>query len=164
MITYDNIFNWNEWFVIGGLCLSIAVLFLLPRRFTSQTTVIYFLTGVVCGFFFDHSLSVLPVSFYDVNDTSQFQLIDFISYWMYGGLSYVYFYLYDQFGIRARWAPLYILIWSMIAFAMEWLAWIAGVFHYRHGYQLVYSFPIYLIVLSSWVILYYKIKQSVRLS
>lgn len=159
LIVYDNRFNSNEWFVIAGLSIGILLVILLPRRFPIKTSIVFFMCGVFFGFFFDHTLSVIPVSFYDVNDSSRFQLIDFISYFMYGPVSYLFFYVYDRLRIKPTFGPLYILCWSLIAVGMEWMAVAFRVFHYQNGYRLAYSFPIYLVVQSIWVILYYRIKR-----
>jgi len=159
VIVYDYRFNSNEWFVIITLCIGILLVFWLPRRFPKKQAIVYFMCGVFFGFFFDHTLSVIPVSFYDVNDTSNFQIMDFISYWQYGPFSYLFFYIYDRLRITPALSPIYILICSLFSVLMEWFAVLFGVFHYRHGYTLVYSFPIYLLIESIWVTLFYRIKH-----
>lgn len=154
MIVYDNRFNSNEWFIILGLCIGITVLFFLPKRFPPKTAIVFFMCGVFTGFLFDHSLSVQPVSFYDVNDNSSYQFIDFLSYITYGPFSYMFFHFYDR--LRPKSIPLYILIWTLISYGTEWCAHYAGVFHYRHGYKIYYGIPIYLAVQSLWVFFYHR--------
>ncbi|TJY42616.1 hypothetical protein E5161_07115 [Cohnella pontilimi] len=156
MIVYDNRFNTNEWFIIGGLCVGMALVIFLPKRFPTKNTIVYFMCGVYSGFFFDHSLSVEPVSYYDVNDKSAFQFMDFLSYLSYGPMSYLFFYIYDRIRPKPSHIPLYILIWSLTAVGLEWLAVRTGVFHYLHGYKLAYSFPIYLIVQSCWIAFFHR--------
>lgn len=157
---YDNRFNANEWFIIVALCVGLALTVLVPKRFSKQTTTVFFMCGVYSGFIFDHSLSVEPISFYDVNDVSKFQVMDFISYWMYGAVSYFFFYIYDRLQPKPSYIPLYILTWSLISLGTEWAAVLCGVFHYSHGYKLAYSFPIYLFVQSGWLALYYGFKRK----
>jgi len=158
MIVYDTHFNSNEWFIITSLSIGIITLIFIPKRFPRKTAILFFMCGVFTGFFFDHSLSVEPVSFYDVNDKSTYQFIDFLSYISYGPLSYLFFHIYDRFQPRSK--PLYILIWALISLGGEWCATRAGVFHYRHGYNLYFSFPIYLLVQSIWIGFYYRICGS----
>ncbi|MDQ0198233.1 hypothetical protein J2S10_001374 [Neobacillus ginsengisoli] len=158
MNVYDNHFNSNEWFIVVGLCIGTITLFFLPKRFPRKTSIVFFTCGVFSGFFFDHSLSVEPVNFYDVNDNSSYQFIDFLSYVTYGPLSYLFFYFFDR--LRPVSIPIYILIWSLISLGMEWSATYFGVFHYRHGYKLFYSLPIYLIVQSCWIVLYHRYHGS----
>lgn len=160
MIVYDNRFNANEWFVILTLCIGIACIVFFPKRFGRQMTVVFYMCGVYSGFFFDHSLSVMPVNFYDVNDASKFQIMDFISYLGYGPFSYFFFYIYDRLQIRPSRAPIYILVWSLFSVGCEWLAVLCGVFHYQHGYMLAYSFPIYLFVQSCWAALYHRFQSQ----
>jgi hypothetical protein len=158
VIVYDNRFNANEWFIILGLCVGVALMLTFPKRFSGQVTVVFFVCGVYSGFFFDHSLSVQPVSFYDVNDVSEFQVMDFISYWMFGAVSYFFFYIYDRVQPKPSYIPLYILGWTVMSLGAEWVAGLCGVYHYSHGYKLIYSFPIYLIVQSCWMALYHGFK------
>lgn len=156
MKVYDNQFNANEWFVLIAVSVGILVVLVLPRRFTRMQTILFYMLGVYSGFFFDHTLSVQPVSYYDVNDVSKFQVIDFISYWMYGPLSYLFCYIVDWLHIRPSRISVFILMWSLVGFGIECVAVKVGVFHYLHGYRLWYSFPIYLLTESAWAILFYR--------
>ncbi len=154
MKVYDNQFNSNEWFIIVGLTIGILTMIFLPKRFPMKISIVYFTCGVFTGFFFDHSLSVIPVSFYDVNDNSSYQFIDFVSYISYGPVSYMFFYFFDR--LKRISIPTYILLWSLISTGLEGAAVYFDVFHYRYGYKLYYSFPIYLIVQSIWLVLYFR--------
>lgn len=160
MIVYDNRFNVNEWFVIVGLCVGVVLTVIFSKRFSGQLTVVFFLCGVYSGFFFDHSLSVEPVSFYDVNDLSKFQVMDFVSYWMYGAVSYFFCYIYDRLQLKSSYIPLYILGWSLMSLGVERVAVLYGVYHYNHGYKLAYSLPIYLLVQTCWMALYYWLRRK----
>lgn len=159
-VVYDNRFNTNEWTVILTLCVGVLTVFLLPKRFPKKIAIIYFMCGVFFGFFFDHTLSVLPVSFYDVNDTSRFQVMDFLSYVMYGPYSYMFFYLYDRWSIKPRFSVAWIAMWTFLSTGFERLNVALGVFHYTgHGYNIFYSFVIYFLVGSIWVGFYYVISE-----
>ncbi|WP_019154211.1 hypothetical protein [Robertmurraya massiliosenegalensis] len=154
VIYYDNQFNLNEWFIIGALVIGVLVVVLLPKRFTQQTTIVFITTGVFFGFFADHGLSVLPVSFYDVNDSSHFEVMDFFSHIMYGPYSYLFFYLFHLLNVKPRYTPIYVLAWAFVSLGMEIICKKIGIFHYRHGFNFYYSFVIYLLVLSFWVYFY----------
>lgn len=158
MTTYDNQFNSNEWFVIAGLCIGYSLLFLLPRRFSLKVTAVFIVCGIYSGFFYDHSLSVEPVNFYDVNDGSLYQIMDFISYVQFGSWSYLFFYIWDWLQFKYRLAPLYIFLWGSVSLGMEKIAVLCHVYHYRNGYSLSYSLPIYFLTLSIWIGLYYYTK------
>lgn len=153
-IRYDVHFNLNEWFIVIALAVGTLVVLILPQRFDKKTAGVYLMCGIFFGFFFDHTLSVFPVSFYVINDSSRFEVMDFLSHVMYAPYSYLFFYLYDRFNIKPRSSLLYVLVWALASCGMERLAVAAGVFHYRHGYTLFYSFVIYLMVQSFWVLFY----------
>ncbi|WP_108671641.1 hypothetical protein [Peribacillus acanthi] len=154
MKVYDNHFNLNEWFIIFGLCVGLLAIIFLPKRFSKKTSIVFFTCGIFTGLFFDHSLSVQPVSYYDVNDNSSYQMMDFLSYIAYGPISYLFYYFYDR--LQKIPTPTYILLCSLFSTGLEWLSVQAEVFHYNHGYTLYYSFPIYLIVQSCWLVLYVR--------
>ena len=159
VIVYDHSFNSNEWFVLTSFCVGILMVFLLPKRFPKKTTGIYLLCGVFFGFLFDHTLNILPVSFYDINDTSRFELMDFVSHLMYGPYCYLFMFLYDRWHIKPRFSLVYILAWSFISIGFEQLSVALGVFHYQNGFNIFYSFVIFLTVLSFWVV-FYNITQT----
>lgn len=155
-IVYDNRFNANEWFIIISLCVGILMVIILPKRFTKKMTGNYLLCGVFFGFLFDHTMSVLPVRFYDINDTSRFELMDFLSHFMYAPYCYLFMYLYDRWHIKPRFSLICILVWSLISVGFERLSVALGVFHYtQNGFTIFYSFVIYLLVISFWVVFYY---------
>lgn len=131
----------------------------LPRRFSKKTAGVYLMCGVFCGFFFDHTLSVLPVSYYVINDTSHFEVMDFFSHVMYAPYSFLFFYLYDLFHVKPHNSLVYILVWAFVSAGFERLSVIIGIFHYENGYSIYYSFGIYLMVLSLWVTIYHVLKN-----
>lgn len=159
IIHYDNSFNVNEWSIVISLFVGTLLVLMLPKRFTKKNTCVYLMFGVFFGFLFDHTLAILPVSYYVINDNSTFELMDFLSHVMYAPFSYLFFYLYDLFSIKPRFSMLYILVWVFVSVGIERLSVIAGIFHYRHGYSIYYSFVIYLLVQSIWV-LFYRIIQA----
>lgn len=155
MIVYDTRFNANEWLTISGFCIGYLAVFLLPKRFPIQVTLMYIMCGIYGGFFYDSILSVEPIDYYDVNDTSNYQFLDFISYLMYGAYSYVFFYLGDRLRLKIRYAPIYIFAWGLVSIGLEKIADLCGVYHYKNGYGLVDSFPIYLLTLGAWSAFYF---------
>ncbi|WEG10986.1 hypothetical protein PU629_12445 [Pullulanibacillus sp. KACC 23026] len=158
VIHYDNHFNANEWFVISSLFVGIFVVLLLPKRFPNKTSMVFLLIGVFIGIVFDYTLSVLPVNYYDLNDSSKFEWTDFLTHGMYAAFAYIFFYLYDYLNIKPSFLLVYILVWSIISVGLEKISSLLGVFHYQNGYHIFFSFIIYLLVESSWIAFYYLIK------
>jgi hypothetical protein len=154
---YDNHFNTNEWAILIGLLVSVFIVVVLPKRFSKKIAIVFFVCGIFTGFVFDHSISVQPVSFYDVNDNSSYQFFDFLSYLIFGPNSYLFFYIYDRFKPRSK--AIYILLWSLVDVGLEYCAQLVGIYHYNYGYNIFYSFPIYLIVCSCWIGFYYGLRR-----
>src|SRR5690606_22653966 len=119
IIRYDNAFNANEWFIIIVLLVGTIAVILAPKRFTIKQTCLFLTCGIFFGFIFDHTLSVFPVSYYDINDTSSFEVMDSISHLMYAPFGYFFFYFYDFFSITPRLNLPYILLWAFASVGAE---------------------------------------------
>ncbi|RDI47924.1 hypothetical protein [Falsibacillus pallidus] len=155
MKVYDNAFNGNEWFTLIIFIGGYAVLFLLPRRFPLQDTFLYVLSGMFIGNFYDHTISIDPWNFYDVNDKSSFEFIDFISYFMYGPFAYYFVYFWDKLNAAPKHIPAYILCWSLFSMLLEYIGHLLGVYHYSKGYRIFYSFSVYPAMQGLIFLLYY---------
>ncbi|MNC57680.1 hypothetical protein D3C75_1073590 [compost metagenome] len=73
---------------------------------------------------------------------------------MYAPFGYLFIYGYERLRMFEIMTVVYLLFWALVAVGFEWLAIKAGVFHYKQGYQIIYSFPIYLFLMSIYLILY----------
>lgn len=163
MIVYDTHFNLNEWFNVILFTAGYGFLFLTHRRFPPKHTLVYVLYGIAAVTLFDHTLSVAPFDFYDVNDTSRFQWMDFLNYLGFGPISYLYVFLFERFlGGKLRLAAFYILAWSLIGVAMEILGLSIGLYHHKNGYTPAYSFSIYLATQSVCLLLFYYLQNDRR--
>ena len=162
MTIYDHSFNQNEWFVIIMNIVGFGAIFFMKKRFSFNISLFLVLFGIFVGFFFDHTISIEPFNFYNVNDNSSFQLIDFFSYTMFGPSSYFFIYIWDWFKIPIKYFFFYILCWSLFGVTLEWFAHELGVYHYREGYMIFYSFPFYPIVQIMLICLFFKVNQSIK--
>jgi hypothetical protein len=156
MKVYDHGFNENEWFVIASILVMNLAIWLAPRIFSKLEALGYYIFGIYIGLFYDHTISTKPWDFYDVNDNSSYQFIDFLSYIMYGPYGYFFLYFYVKWNIRGLNTIPYILIWSLFSLLMEWIGLKVGLFHFDKGYKMYWSFPIYLLS-QSMMILYYHL-------
>lgn len=154
VIIYDTGFNGNEWFVIAMLAAGVIAISILPKRFTAAQAVFNLLIGVVLGLMFDHTIAIPPFDLYDVGDESTYQLFDIFSYSMYAPYGYLFIYMYKRWRINSFYTIPYILVWSTLSIGIEWLGLQFGVFHYKNGYQLMYSIPIYLFLQSIHILLF----------
>lgn len=149
-IVYDQKFNSNEWFVIITLIIGVILVWKLPKRFSIKQSLVYFIGFVFLGLVFDSTVGIEPIDYYDVIDKSSYELMDFVSYLSYGPFGY----LYDYFKIENKYNTIYVLLWTIISVVTEYFAHVFGVFHYKNGYEIYYSFPIYLLILMSYLYLY----------
>jgi hypothetical protein len=162
-VIYDRGFNANEWFVIAMIVIGGIAVLVFPKRFTPTQTAFNLMIGVVFGLMLDHTIALPPFDYYDVGDKAQSEFFDIFSYIMYCPFGYFYIYFFERLKIRGFKTLLYIAIWTCLGILIEWLGVNVGVFHYKHGYKLMYSVPIYLILESIHLGIYYmlfKIKRS----
>jgi hypothetical protein len=163
MITYyDNRFNQNEIFVLA-LLLFYIVVFKLPRRFPTLISIVLILFGIASAIFMDHAISLQPYDFYDVNDNTKYNIFDFLLYCGYGPFSYFMIYIFDIFNLKKHHSVFYITAFSLVALGFEWVADMLGVFHYKNGYKIIYSYPIYLVIFSILFMLYFKLYKNEQL-
>ena len=157
IIYYDNKFNQNELFVLILLITTYIIVFSLPKRFPRLISAIFILYAIAWGHFCDHTVSIKPFDFYDVNDSSAYQIFDFLSYLMYGPFGYFIVYFFDRLKLKKQHAIPYTLLWSLIALGLEYTALKMGVYHYQKGWKMQYSIPAYLLIISVLLIMYYKL-------
>ncbi|MEQ6389728.1 hypothetical protein RZN22_10420 [Bacillaceae bacterium S4-13-58] len=160
MKVYDQQFNQNEWFVVIVLIVTFFTISKLPRRFSKATTYTLVLMGIFIGMFADHTISIPPFDFYDVNDNSTYEVFDFFTYVMYGPFGYLFLYFYDYLQIKGLKIMLYIILWTSLSIFMEYIASSLGVFHYKKGYSLLFSIPIYLWIQSLVIVYYHLLKRK----
>jgi hypothetical protein len=153
-IVYDNQFNGNEWLVVAFIVIGFAMIQLFPRTFSPTQTAFNLLFGIVTGLIFDHTIAVPPFDLYDLGDQSKYQLFDIFSYVMYAPFGYWFIYIYERLCISGFFTIWYSLAWCGLGMGIEFICVMMEVFHYKNGYQFVYSFPIYLLVLSTHLWLY----------
>ncbi|SDO99231.1 hypothetical protein SAMN04487897_12941 [Paenibacillus sp. yr247] len=159
-VVYDNSFNANEWFVILSLLSLNILVFIIPKIFSLLEGTAHYIYGFYIGMFFDHTIGIRPWDFYDVNDTSDYQFIDFLSYFMFCPYSYFYIYLYEKLNIKGYMHLIYVLSWTCFSLVMEWIGVQVGLYHYDKGYKMYWSVPIYLLAESMQIIYYHFIKRK----
>lgn len=162
-VYYDYQFNQNEWFILLLLITTYTLVFLLPKRFSMPVSMVFILYGIALGHFVDHTVSVQPFDYYDVNDSSSYQLFDFLSYVMYGPFSYFIVYFFDRFKLKKQHILFYIILWSLLAIGLEYIGIKLGVYHYEKSWKIQISFPSYLAINSILLTLYYKLCRQTSL-
>lgn len=156
MKVYDTAFNQNEWYVIGSIFVLNLAIWLMPKIFTKLEALGFYIFGIYTGLFYDHTISIKPWDYYDVNDTSSYQFIDFLSYIMYGPFGYFFLYFYAKWKLKGFKIIVYILVWSGFSLLMEWIGLKVGLFHFDKGYKMYFSFPIYMLS-QTMLLLFYQL-------
>jgi predicted membrane channel-forming protein YqfA (hemolysin III family) len=154
----------NEWFVVSVTFAGWMLTWLLPRRFDRSSAVLFVLFGAYFGVVFDHALAGVPIDYYDINDSKSFEFMDFMTYLMYGPISYLFLYLYDWLRVPGRLAPFYVLAWTAFGMLLEGIGARFGVFEYKNGYDFDYSSLVYFTLQLLTLALYYYRKSVVRRS
>ncbi|TLS54201.1 hypothetical protein FE782_02325 [Paenibacillus antri] len=158
--------NWsaNEWFVVLVTTAGVLLTWRLPRRFDRSATILFVLFGAYFGVVFDHALAGVPIDFYDINDTKDFEFIDFVTYIMYGPFGYLFLYMYDWLKVPRRFAPFYVLVWTAFGMFLEGVGARFGVFEYKNGYDFDYSSIVYFTLQLLTLALYHYVQSIDRRS
>jgi len=153
MLILPKHFDENEWFIILIILLS-TILFKLPKRFPASITILILLLSVAIPKIIDHSIAAIsPYDFYRLNDSEKFEVFDLMLDGAYLPFGYLCIYFYDIFLPKGFQIVLYILVWSVFAVSFEFICTNLHVFTY-HGWQLIYSFPTYITVISLFLSFY----------
>jgi hypothetical protein len=157
---YEKSFDMNEWFVVVSLISLIVLIWIIPKIFTVLEGIFHFIYGFYIGMFYDHTISVKPWDIYDVNDSSAYQVIDLLSYLMYGPYSYFFIYIFVKLRIKGSMIIVYILIWTSFSVLIEYFSMSIGLFHYEKGYELYWSIPIYMSAQLGQIIFFHLIQKE----
>ncbi|WP_335503378.1 hypothetical protein [Neobacillus vireti] len=159
MKTYalPNYFDLNEtiillfWFVLFYFYIK------LPKQFPASLTVFILVFGAFSARLGD--ILFFPYDLYDVMDNPKHCIFDLILYTLIYPL-YVYFYcyFYDRFKLSTEFQFLHIICWAILSFIFEWLGSKAGIYTYK-GWRPIYSFNIYLLLISWYTLMLYKAKS-----
>nr|WP_243735167.1 hypothetical protein [Paenibacillus turpanensis] len=137
-----------------------SVFFLLPKKFSPSVTVISLVWGYSIGVLFDFTIGGGLVDLYRVNDSNEYELFDMVYYFLFAPFGYLFFYFYDSLRInRKRFLP-YVAAWAAVGVGAHWLFTLLGIINLQKGYQLAYSFPIFLVTQTVTGLFYEKIKSK----
>jgi hypothetical protein len=159
-VYYDYAFNKNEWFIIIVLIIGHLLVFLLPKRFPFLLSSILYMFSITTGTIFDNTIGAYIFDLYDVGDSSKYTYRDVLSYIMYGPGGYLFIYVQDRFKFHGKALGAYIFIFCFMSLGIEVLGIHFGVFHYKNGYHIYYSYPIYVVTNSVFYWIYAYITQQ----
>lgn len=152
-------FDSNEWFIIISLIVMYAIVFLLPKRFPLSVTLIMLFFSMTYAHVLDHILAGISFELYDINDIKKYEWFDLITWFLYPPFGYMFVYFFDKWSVRGVGIFWYILLWAIISVGEEALSLKFNIFTY-HGWKLSYSFPVYLITLSIYLLFFLYLKNT----
>lgn len=153
-------FDGNEIWLILLLGGAYTALFLLPQKFTRQTTVISLLWGFTIGMLFDFTIGGGLIDLYMVNDTNQYEVFDMMYYFLYAPFGYFFFYYYETWAISKKTFIPYVIAWSIVGVCAMWLFSLLNILVMQKGFQALHAFPIFLITQTITGLYYEKLKSS----
>ncbi|MFC4802031.1 hypothetical protein ACFPA1_22185 [Neobacillus sp. GCM10023253] len=151
-------FDGNEWFIITGLLVSLTIIFLLPKKFPYTITILFMAFSMVIPIILDTMISTKPFDFYKINDSPKFEIFDLLLWFFYAPFGYFFIYIFERWNLHGFSLFIYIIVSSMISIGFEYLTIKAHLFTYN-GWLLSYSFPVYLIVQSTYIAFFLWIRN-----
>lgn len=138
-------FDKNEISLIILNVLAYFALFLLRKKFPPQIRNVALMWGLAIGILFDFTIGGGLIDFYKVNDSNRYEGADVLYYILYAPFGYFFFYFYDALKIDKKTFLFYVLAWSFVGLAAQWLFNILDIITLQKGYRLAYSFPVFLL-------------------
>lgn len=136
-------FDGNEWFMIVTSALAFGIVLRIRKHFQPVVLYIVWLFEVAYVETIDYALAGSPFRVYFCADNLTYEpAAAVIHIFLYPSFGIFFLYFYPHW--NKSWGKLlvYLMIWTGISLAFEWLNVIAGVFTYT-GWNLVYSIPTY---------------------
>ncbi|UGB28742.1 hypothetical protein [Metabacillus sp. B2-18] len=162
MILWES-FGKNEIFLLIFNLLAILVVLLLPKKFTKTATLLSLFWGLTLGMMFDFSIGGGLFDYYRVSDSNRYEVFDVIYYLLYAPFGYLFFYFYEGLKINKRTVIIYILGWAILGIIFQWMFMKTEIITFQKGYQLSYSFPVFLVTQTISAIYYEKLRVNEKL-
>ncbi|MFK9091838.1 hypothetical protein [Bacillus salipaludis] len=159
MLALPEKFDSNEWFIVISLVVTYTFIFILPKRFPHTITIIMLFFSMAYVQVIDHILAGISWDLYDINDVREYEWFDLITWFLYPPFGYTFVYFFDKWSIRGVGIFWYVLLWAFIALGEEILSLKFNIFTY-HEWKLSYSFPVYLITLSIYLLFFVYLKRT----
>jgi hypothetical protein len=155
-------FDWNEWFFIIAVLISL-LLFLLIRSYFPPVIVFFIF---IFNFWYvstiDYFLIATPFKLYFFGDNPTYELSGgLFHFFMYPCASILFLYVYDKWELYGRKTIWYILFWTGFSLFFEWLSVHNRALTYT-GWKLYYSIPTYPLTAVLLIVLFRFIKKKLH--
>jgi hypothetical protein len=152
-------FDRNEWYVLIMLVSSYAAVLLLPKKIPVYLMILSLVWGMACSVLVDFTIGGGLLDFYQVNDSNRYELTDLWTYLMFAPFGYFFIYFYEWLNIGRKTLVYYVLGWTAVAYAVQWLSEWMNMTHYQMGFRREYDIPIFLIVQTITGLFYTNMKS-----
>src|SRR5690606_18599726 len=125
-------------------------------RFPLSVTLLLLFFGPTFACMLDSTIGAYEFNYYDIMDGPAYTLMDLAVYFLYAPFGYFLIYFHDMLRLSGYYTLVYAICWSLASTGFEYILLELNVFHYNHGYQLAYSFPIYLASVT-FLLIYYRL-------
>lgn len=156
-------FDKNEITLIALNVVIYFVLFLMRKKFTPQVRLISLLWGFTIGILFDFTIGGGLLDYYKVNDLNNYEITDILYYLLFAPFGYFFFYFYETLKIKKKTFSIYVIAWAIAGVTAQWFMSKFDIITLQGGYQLLYSFPIFLLIQTITGIYYELIKKREQL-
>jgi hypothetical protein len=156
----EKAFDLNDYFLFALILIGFGLVYKMPKRFPRSVTILILLFCSTVACVLDNSLGGNLIDLYDIMDGPKYAIMDFFLYFFYPPYGYFFVYYYDRWKVKGFWTLLYITGCSLLAIAVEWGCVKAGIFHYKKGYFINYSFCIYLTTQTMTIFFYQYITNK----
>ncbi|WP_284643482.1 hypothetical protein [Paenibacillus silviterrae] len=158
MILWEH-FDKNEWYILSMLVITYGAIWLLPKRLPRSLLIAGFVWGFASSTLFDFTIGGGLMDFYRVNDTNRYELTDLLVYFMFAPFGYFFVYFFEVMKITRKTVIPYILGWTVLGVAVEWVSEQMGMTTYQHGYRLEYNVAVFLAVQTVMAVSYMYMKK-----
>lgn len=146
-------FDINEWAIMIIVIFNIAIFLFVKKRIPKEISPLIVLLSISFPKVMDHTMGVKPFNLYDITDTHKYELFDLILYGAYPAFGYLFVWFLDYFNLKGKKIVLYFLSWTLFSVVFELLLVKLHVYVYT-GWKIVYSLPVYIMVLSLTCLFY----------
>lgn len=159
-MTLIGTFDTNEIALLIFIGVSYAIMAILPKRLSTELTVLSIVWGFTIGVLFDFSIGGGQLDYYKVNDTNHFELFDLVYYLLFVPFGYCFNYFYEVLKVRGVMSLLYIVGWVGIGIGAQFVFTILHIITLQNGYKLIHSIPVFLVIQTVTAFLYAYIKKE----
>ncbi|RIX60091.1 hypothetical protein D3P08_00415 [Paenibacillus nanensis] len=145
MILWEH-FDRNEWYIMAMLILTYGAVLLLPKRVEAKWRILALVWGFASSTFFDFTIGGGLIDFYVVNDSDRYELTDLLVYILFATFAYFFIYFYEVLKIGKKTLVYYIVGWTIVAFAMQWVSEWMRLTDYQRGYKMEYNIVVFLVI------------------